>query len=155
MLTTFLGPFFCFFFSRHRKSLLLISTPHPDDIITLFKSLAKGAYLDKAKSQLVQCQIKHILWSSLRPGSVAAEHATLSRWRSGVRIPSGPHLRLFIDIFPVSAPGYLALGGRRKLAGSLYAELAERHKIESVRKLAEEYGVSHETVRQALSAAQL
>lgn len=154
MLTTFLVPFFCFFFSRHRKSLL-ISTPHHGDIFTLFKSLAKGAYLDKAKSQLVQCRIKHILWSSLRPGSVAAKHATLSRWRSGVQIPSGPHLRLFIDIFPVSAPGYLALGGRRKLAGSLYPELAERHKIESLRKLAEEYGVSHEAVRQALSAAQL
>jgi len=41
------------------------------------------------------------------------------------------------------------------LAGSLYPELAERHKIESLRKLAEEYGVSHEAVRQALSAAQL
>jgi len=33
-------------------------------------------------------------------------------------------------------------------------EILERHKTESLRSIAKEYGVSHETVRRALAAAQ-
>lgn len=51
----------------------------------------------------------------------------------------------FIDIFPVIAPTNLTLvlSARRKLSGSLHAELVERHKTEGLRQLGKEYNVTY------------
>ena len=43
---------------------------------------------------------------------------------------------------------------RCKISVSELPEILERHKTESLRSIAKEYGVSHETVRRALAAAQ-
>jgi len=62
----------------------------------------------------------------------------------------------FINIFPVFGPVYLTAvpSGRCKLPASLCPELAEQHKTHSLRQLAEEYSVSHETIRRILVTRQ-
>jgi hypothetical protein len=58
---------------------------------------------------------------------------------------------LEIGLFPVII--LHPVGMQCKLKPSLWSELLERHKAQSLRQLAKEYGVSHEAVRRALIAA--
>jgi len=58
---------------------------------------------------------------------------------------------LTMGLYPVFV--WLPLKTTHRLSPSLWPELAERHKTESLRQLAEEYGVSHEAVRRALRTA--
>jgi DNA-binding GntR family transcriptional regulator len=70
------------------------------------------------------------------------------------RPPSGSHLILFVDIFPVNAP--ISHKGKHKLPTSICSDVIEgRHKTQSLRQLAKEYGVSHETVRRTLKQVAL
>jgi len=55
--------------------------------------------------------------------------------------------------YPVQAPAQLMIVWKGKLLPSLWSEVADRHKVESPRNLAREYGVSHEAVRRVLVAA--
>ena len=64
------------------------------------------------------------------------------------RPPSGSHLILFVDIFPVNAP--LPPKGNHKLPPSIWPEIMEQHKTKSLRQLAKEFGASHEAVRRTL-----
>jgi hypothetical protein len=52
--------------------------------------------------------------------------------------------------YPVQAPHILYISWRGKLSPSKWPEVIEQHKIESLRSLAKEYGISHEAVRRAL-----
>ena len=58
---------------------------------------------------------------------------------------------LTLGLYPVFVS--LPLKTNHKLPSSLWPELAQRHGKESLRELAEEYGVSHESVRRALVLA--
>jgi hypothetical protein len=55
--------------------------------------------------------------------------------------------------YPVYAPPSPVVKWAGKLPVALWSEVSERHRIESLRSLAPEYGVSHESVRRALNAA--
>ncbi len=72
----------------------------------------------------------------------------------GFKSPRGRTCYFFVDIFPVLAPQYLTIPPRpnRKLQPSVWSQLAEQHKSESLRSLAKEYGASHEAVRRALAS---
>jgi len=54
--------------------------------------------------------------------------------------------------YPVQAPVQLLIVWRGKLSPSIWPEVIEQHKVESLRSLAKEYGISHEAVRRALKA---
>ena len=58
---------------------------------------------------------------------------------------------IYVGLYPI----YVAprISSRHNLPASLWPKLAERHKTESLRKLAEEYGASHEAVRRTLKKA--
>jgi len=58
-----------------------------------------------------------------------------------------------IGLFPVYTPAVLAARSRGKLPGPLWPAFTERHKTESLRQIAKEYGVSHEAVRRAIARA--
>ncbi len=79
------------------------------------------------------------------------EYLKSSKWQ-----PRGSDypLILYIEIFPVLAPLYLAVPPRsnRKLDPAVWSELAEQYETKSFRSLAREYKVSHEAVRRALKA---
>lgn len=55
---------------------------------------------------------------------------------------------LEIDLFPVIVSVPFRSG--HKLLPSIWPEVAEQHKTESLRELAKEYGVSHEAVRRTI-----
>ena len=59
---------------------------------------------------------------------------------------------LTLGLYPVFVS--LPFRTNHKLPSFVWPELSERHKTESLRELAKEYGVSHEAVRRALVAAQ-
>ena len=69
---------------------------------------------------------------------------------------SKPHVILSIETYPVLAPFCLTIPSRpsRKLSPYLWSEIVARHKTESLRALAGEYGVSHEAIRRTLAAMQ-
>jgi len=54
--------------------------------------------------------------------------------------------------YPVQAPLSLYTGWRGKLSPSIRFEVVKQYKEKSLRSLAKEYGVSHESVRRALQA---
>jgi len=56
---------------------------------------------------------------------------------------------LTLGLYPVFVS--LPLQTNHKLSPSLWPELAERNKTESLRQLAKEYGVSHEAIRRTLA----
>ena len=56
-------------------------------------------------------------------------------------------------LYPVQTPLQLLVLWKGKLPPYLWPKIAERHKAESLRRLAGEYGVSYEAVRRALKAA--
>ena len=60
---------------------------------------------------------------------------------------------LEISLFPVYTPAILVVKSKRKLPSSLWPELAEQHKTKSLRQLANEYGVSYESVRRTIARA--
>lgn len=60
---------------------------------------------------------------------------------------------LEFGLFPVYAPVTSVVKSKRKLPISLRSHLCERHKTKSLRQLAKEYQVSHETMRRTLGAA--
>ena len=65
-----------------------------------------------------------------------------------------PYLQyLEIGLFPVCPPRAHVVKSKAKLPSALWPELAERRKTESLRQLADEYGVSHEAVRRAIARA--
>jgi hypothetical protein len=68
---------------------------------------------------------------------------------------SKPLVILLLETYPVLAPFYLTIPSRpsRKLSPYLWPEIIARHKTESLRALAEEYGASRESVRRALVSA--
>ena len=72
-----------------------------------------------------------------------------------VATPGGLELLLPENIYVGLYPIYVAprISSRHNLPASLWPKLAERHKTESLRKLAEEYGASHEAVRRTLKKA--
>ena len=65
-----------------------------------------------------------------------------------------PDVRLFDESYPVEAPPHLTIPSRpsRRLSPYLWGESKVRHKTQSIRQVAGEYGVSHETIRRTLSA---
>jgi len=65
-----------------------------------------------------------------------------------------PYLQyLEIGLFPVCTPAVPAVRSKGKLPSRLVPELTERHRIQSLRQLANEYGVSHEAIRRAIARA--
>jgi hypothetical protein len=56
--------------------------------------------------------------------------------------------------YPVNAPSTLITHHlwRGRISGAVWPELVKRHKVESLRKLAKEYNVSHEAIRRTLTA---
>ena len=56
---------------------------------------------------------------------------------------------LTLGLYPVFVS--LPLQTNHKLSASFWPELVERHKTESLRQLAKEYGVSYEAVRRTLA----
>ena len=65
-----------------------------------------------------------------------------------------PYLQYIeIGLFPVYTPTILVVRPKGKLPSPLWPDLTERHKNESLRQLANEYGVSHETVRRTITRA--
>ena len=64
-----------------------------------------------------------------------------------------PTQYLFEGWYPVYVPQGLCADGsaNSKLPSEVWSELADRHKTHSLRGLAKEYGVSHETVRRMLA----
>ena len=71
----------------------------------------------------------------------------------GFESPLGRICYFFVDIFPVLAPQYLTIPPRpnRKLQPSVRSGLTERHRTQSLRSLANHYGVSYEAVRRTLA----
>jgi hypothetical protein len=59
---------------------------------------------------------------------------------------------LELELYPVQASPQLLLPWKEKLPSYLWTEVSERRKKKSLRSLAREYGVSHETVRRTLAA---
>ena len=55
--------------------------------------------------------------------------------------------------YPVQAPYPLYARWRGKLSTSLWLEVSKQHNIESLQRLAKEYGVSYEAIRRTLVAA--
>ena len=67
-----------------------------------------------------------------------------------------PYLKyLEIGLFPLYTPAVLVVRAKGKLPSRLVPELAEQHKTESLRQLANEYGVSYESVRRAIAESVL
>jgi len=67
-----------------------------------------------------------------------------------------PYLQyLEIDLFLVYTTAVSAVRDKGKLPSRLVPELTERHRTQSLRQLANEYGVSHETVRRAIAESVL
>ena len=60
---------------------------------------------------------------------------------------------LGMGLFPVNAPDYLVVGWNGKITISLLPELVQSRKTESLRQLANEYGVSHEAIRRTIARA--
>ena len=56
---------------------------------------------------------------------------------------------LTLGLYPVFAD--IPTNTRLRIPPYLWPELAERHKTESLRQLAKEYGVSHEAIRRTLA----
>jgi hypothetical protein len=56
-------------------------------------------------------------------------------------------------LFPVCAPAHLLAFWNGTLPPSVWSQLVERHRTESLRQLAKEYGISHEAIRRTLAAA--
>jgi hypothetical protein len=57
------------------------------------------------------------------------------------------------EFFPVNAPVYLTAIWTGSIQPNQWPELVEKCKTKSLRQLAKEYGVSHETVRRTIKAA--
>jgi len=53
-------------------------------------------------------------------------------------------------LYPVNAPARLCIAWAGKIQPSVWADLAEGREGKSLRRLAREYGVSHEAVRRTL-----
>ena len=70
--------------------------------------------------------------------------------------PRGLGLLLPENIYVGLYPIYVAprINSRHKLPVSLWPEIAERRKSQSLRQLAGEYGASHEAIRRTLAAIQ-
>ena len=67
---------------------------------------------------------------------------------------SNPYLQYVeIGLFPVYTPAILVVRPKGKLPSALWPDLTERHKNESLRQLANEYGVSHDAVRRTIARA--
>jgi len=65
-----------------------------------------------------------------------------------------PYLQyLEIGLFPFYLFAVPVVGSKGKLPSRLFPELIERHRTQSLRQLANEYGVSHEAVRRAIAKA--
>ena len=56
------------------------------------------------------------------------------------------------EFFPVYAPNYLRVVWTGKIHSSVWLELVKEYKTKSLRQIARDYGVSHETVRRTLKA---
>ena len=72
---------------------------------------------------------------------------------AGIGDPEGDRVRmqyLELGLFPVHAPIHLVVACNGKLQPSIWSELVERRKTESLRSLASEYGISHESIRRTL-----
>lgn len=54
-------------------------------------------------------------------------------------------------LYPVRAPSQLVMVWKGKLSPSLWPEVNEQYKAKSLRKLADEYGVSREAIRRTLA----
>lgn len=63
-----------------------------------------------------------------------------------------PSVRHADGTYPVEAPLYLSIPHRtnRNLSPQLWPDIMARHKTISLRKLADNYGVSHECIRRVL-----
>ena len=59
---------------------------------------------------------------------------------------------LGVGLFPLNAPDYLSVVWTGKIRPEHWLEIAEQHETKSLRQLAKEYDVSHETVRRTLRA---
>ena len=67
-----------------------------------------------------------------------------------------PYLQyLEIGLFPVYTPAVSVVRAKGKLPSRLVPELAARHRTQSLRQLANEYGVSHKAVRRAIAESVL
>ena len=101
-----------------------------------FKPLFK-AWLDKDDEDHMSTKLKY--------GKIDVAHGDPDRSRD-------PTQYLSEGWYPVHAPQRFYVNGtaNSKLPPDVWSELAERHKTQSLRDLAKEYGVSHETVRQTL-----
>jgi sensor domain CHASE-containing protein len=65
-----------------------------------------------------------------------------------------PYLQyLEIGLFPVYISAVPVVSSEGKLPSRLVPELTERHRTQSLRQLAKEYGVSHEAVRRVIAKA--
>jgi hypothetical protein len=60
---------------------------------------------------------------------------------------------LEVGLIPVSAPNCLTIAWNRKIKHSSWLELVKEHESKTLRQIAKEYGVSHETVRRTLNVA--
>ena len=79
------------------------------------------------------------------------EYLKKSNWRP--RGDSTSYLQdLEVGLFPVIVSVPFRRG--HNLPPSVWSKLAERHRTQSLRQLAKEYGVSHEAIRRTLAAAQ-
>jgi len=71
-----------------------------------------------------------------------------------VATPGGDRVVMqYLDagLYPVRAPSQLVMVWKGKLSPSLWPEVNEQYKAKSLRKLAKEYGVSHEAIRRTLA----
>jgi len=57
---------------------------------------------------------------------------------------------LEVGLFPLNAPDYLSVVWTGKIRPEHWLEMAEQCKTKSLRQVAKEYGVSHESVRRIL-----
>ena len=64
---------------------------------------------------------------------------------------SGSHVILGESTFPVDAP--IAVKTTHKIPQELWTEIVGLSKVKTYRQIAEEYGVSHESVRRVLNVA--
>jgi hypothetical protein len=60
---------------------------------------------------------------------------------------------LDLGFYPVYAPAEIFVNWRGKIPPSLWSKVIEQTDARSLRIMAKEYGVSHESVRRALQAA--
>jgi hypothetical protein len=103
---------------------------NPSEVVTIMKQVPKGRLI----TIIEVCRARVL---GIRP-----------------RGDSNPYLQYIeIGLFPVYISAVPVVGSKVKLPIRLVPELTERHRTQSLRQLASEYGVSHETVRRTIARA--